>query len=399
MKKFFLILLLIFPAESFCQDSYFQGLWPNLVNKEYNVNEPMFSNRIVSDVNLDHRYNSTNRKDEYNDTATVARLSSKIKLNKNFSLNGRFSLNRISTADEDGRRSASSDGGGDRAFENSGIAIRELNLSYAKKDVALVAGKFTPDFGTAWRWGRGIWSNDLANNYRQGEKLGLGGIYKMGDKQKTGRYNFGFSAFTNDRKNLDNSLINKRDSNHKYDAKPGDTRSLESYVASLDINFDFKNNEELSYHFAYLNLAVNERSSQVTPTKIDDQKGFVAGGKYRYPINDNFLFDGLLEYVDMKNVDGDSDINEKYFNASFVGEIYQNWNTTLAFANRKNVEIDQNGFDQNLSEISFGYKLNKNRFFDQLLLQVGYKNLRTNYKTSLDVQNSYGVLARYIKSF
>ena len=125
MKKFFLILLLIFPAESFCQDYYFQGLWPNLVNKEYNVDEPMFSNRIVSDVNLDRRYNSTNREDEYNDTAIVARLSSKIKLNKNFALNGRFSLNRMSTADEDGRRNDSSDGGVDRAFENSGIAIQQ----------------------------------------------------------------------------------------------------------------------------------------------------------------------------------------------------------------------------------------------------------------------------------
>lgn len=397
MKKFFLILWLFFPAEAFSQD-YFQGLWPNFINKDQD-NESKFSGRIINDIDFDHQNNSTRRKEEYKDTKIVTRFSSQIKINNNFSLNSNLRLARVNTDYEESRRDASPNGGGDRTFEETGIMVRELALKYTKKDLSIIAGKFAPDFGAAWRWGRGIWSKDLAGSYRQVEKLGLGGIYKMGDRQKTGRYNFGFSAFTNDRKNLDNSLINKRDSDHKYDAKAGDTRSLESYVASLDINFDFKNNEELSYHFAYLNLAMNERLSQITPTKIDDQKGFVVNGKYRYPINDNFLVDGLLEYVDMKNVGGDSDISDRYFNASFVGEIYKNWNTTLAFANRKNLEIDQNGFDQNLSEISFGYKLNKNRFFDQLLLQVGYKNLRTNYKDSLNVQNSYGVLARYIKSF
>jgi hypothetical protein len=400
MKKLLIILLTIFPVEVFSQDNSSQdhssqGLCQILMKNNYRMTEPKFSARLVTDIDFDRHYNSTDGVEQYSDTRSISRLFSRVKLNDEFALNTNLEFSSFNSVS--GERTGNAIG--DRAFEENGAGIEELALSYNHKNVTILAGKYIPNFGTSWRWGRGIWSKDIAQSYKQDGKLGFAGIYKAGDKQKTGEYNFGFAAFTNDRKNLDNSFSNKSSPDHKYDAKAGDTRSLQSYVASVDIDFDFKEGEELSYHFAYMNLAVNERASKVAPTKIDNQKGFVASGKYRYPLHENFLLDGLLEYVDMRNVGGDSDITDKYFNFSLVGEIYHNWNVTLAESNRKNVEIDQNGFDQNLSEISFGYKLDKSRFFDQLLLQVGYRKLRTNYKTSLNEQDSVGILARYIKLF
>lgn len=402
MKKIILtlfIMLLPFNAMAGDDDNLFQGLWQEFIEDDYEDIKSQFSAKLVVDLESEHRHNSTRRQDEYNDTFGTVRFAPRIKLGKNLSLNGNIRLSRVSSQHAADRRNTLPNGGGDRFFEENGITARELVINYTKDDLSLIAGKFSPAFGTAWRWGRGIWARDVAENYRQLEKIGVGTIYKAGDYHKTGRYHFGFSAFTNDRKNLDNSLMNKRDSDQKSDARPGDTRSLESYVASVDIKFDFEENEKLTYHFSYLNLAVNETASQVTPTKIDDQKGFAAALNYRYPINDNFLLDTLVEYVDMKNVNGDSDITEKYLNASFVAEFYDNWNITLASGQRKNIEIDQNGFDEQLFEGSFGYKMKKTRFFDQLLLQIGYKSLRTNYKTSIIENNSYGLLVRYIKSF
>jgi hypothetical protein len=120
---------------------------------------------------------------------------------------------------------------------------------------------------------------------------------------------------------------------------------------------------------------------------------------YRYPLDQNFLLDGLVEYATMKNFNGNSDIHEDYFSASLIGEIYKNWNATFGYANRKNIRINQNGYDQNLAEISFGYTFDKNRFFDSLLMQTGYRNLRYNYKTSIDQRNAYGALVRYMKHF
>jgi hypothetical protein len=401
MKKilFILLFLLSKTQSSFAAyDEYFEGLWQNLANQNFEEIEQRISGKLISDIDLNHYYDATDKKDEYNDANLISRFNSKIKINKNIFVNSNFLLTRMESAKEDDKRNASQNAG-DRSFENLGIVTRELAISYSDKKKALIAGKFNPNFGTAWRWGRGIWARDLAQNYRQLEKLGIGAIYKLGDKEKTGRYNFGFSAFTNDRKNLDNSLINDRDSDGKDDQKAGNKKSLQSYIASLDVNFDFKNGEELSYHFAYQNLAFNKNVNNISGAKINNQKGFVFGSNYRYPINNKIILDGLLEYTDLKNLDGNPNISEKYFNANIVAEIYHNWNITLANSNRKNIKAHENSFNQNLSEISFGYKFNKNRFFDQLLFQAGYKKLRNDYKTSFDEINSLGILVRYIKSF
>ena len=307
-------------------------------------------------------------------------------------------LDQTSTESEQNLR-ALNPSAGNQYFENQTLFAQEIVITYENKNTSLLAGKFTPNFGTAWQWGRGIWSHDLARNYKENEKLGVGGVYRVGNLKKVGLYNFGLAAFTNDRNNLDNSLITNRDSDSKSDAKPGDTKSLKSYVASLDILFAFNKKEQLSYHFSYIDMAVNSRASSIPQNKIDSQKGIAAGMNYRYPINDYFLLDTLLEYVDLKNIGGNSDVGQQYSTLSFVGELCRNWNVTGATTNLAQKQINQNGFDQNLSEISVGYKFDKTVIFDKLLLQVGYKNSRTNYKTSVETNNSYGVLLRYIKSF
>lgn len=403
MKRLLLLSLLLLPTQLFAQDDLSQALWSDNIGesdkKDVDAKEPLMTSRLVFDVNSDNQYSATNSRDQYIDTKATAFLTSKVRLGENFSIKSNLRMERANKVSEDDKRKLSVNGGGNRTFENEEINVKELTINYDNKNLSLLAGKFIANFGDAWKIGRGIWSRELTSSYMQKDKLGLGASYKMGNLQKTGLYNFGFAAFTNDRKNLDNSILTQRDSDHKYDGKAGDTRSLQSYVASLDVNFNFGKKEELFYHFAYLNLAVNEKTSLVDQTKIEDQKGFVANGKYLYPIGENFLLDSFIEYVDMKNVGGDSDVRNKYVNASLVGEIYQNWNATLAATNIKNKVMDENGYDQNFMEVSGGYKFAKTSIFDNFLVQIGYKNIRTNYKTSVNEQQSYGVLARYVKAF
>ena len=101
----------------------------------------------------------------------------------------------------------------------------------------------------------------------------------------------------------------------------------------------------------------------------------------------------------MKNVGGNSDLGDRYFNGSLVGNIFQNWNITTVYARRQSFYLGQNGFDQDMAEISAGYRFDKNTFFDSLLIQTAYRNLRTDYHTSLDTKNTVGILVRYIKNF
>ncbi len=404
MKKIFLILICSsFSGEVLAQSYTNLGIINDLTvteNAKFIKNiEPKISNRFIGEVAFDDNYQSTNRQNEYKESFAKVRFYSNFHLNKQVWISSYLKLDRIDNQNKTDRRNATSRGGGDRSFENIGVFFEELNLNSSRDNYSLIAGKFNLNFGSAWRWDRGLWIHNIADGYKQAEKLGFSGIYRLGDSKKTGQYSFSFSTFTNDRKNLDNALMVERNTVHKSDARPGDTRSLQSYSASMNINFDFSELEKLTYHFSYIDLAVNERASSVTPTKIDDQKGFSAGMNYQYPINKNLVLDGMLEYAKMKNVNGNSDITDDYFTANIIARFYKNWTMLLGNASTRRMQVEQFGYDQNLSEISFGYEFDKTNFFDKFTLQAGYKNLRTNNKTSLETQNVFGLLVRYYKNF
>lgn len=413
MKKLFFCFLLLFSSEVVAQDDLTQGVWKSLLQEEIRQPksddkffDPSFSGAVVTDLNYDHNYGASNSNNNYNDSLLRSIFASKLALNKNFSVQSVLRLDEVNkytsnfaTNSSGGNVAASA--GSNRYFQDEALRVEEITANYTHKNLTVLAGKFVPDFGLNWKWGRGIWSNNLSNNYRQTQKVGGGISYKIGNRQKTGQYNFGLSTFINDHSGLSNSTITQSSPYNKNAGTPGDVGGLfQSYVTSMDILFEFSAQEKLSYHFSYIDLGVNSKASPVTPvSQISDQKGYSAAMNYRYPVVENFLIDGLLEYVRMKNVGGDSAIGEQYYTASLVGEIYRNWNITLANTSLVHRQIGSNGFDQSQSEISFGYNFGKTEFFDKLLVQVGYKNFRTNYKTSVDENNSLGALLRYIKSF
>jgi hypothetical protein len=398
-NKILFLFFLIFSNQAFAQG---QDAAQNPLPLSFtgdDLSKKRFTNRLVLDLNLNDNYESTNSKNEYRETFARARFYSKFDLGNNFSLNSQINLSPFIKADETNRRNASSGGGGDRSFEDQGIFLRQLNLQYDNKKYAFIAGKFNLNYGKAWNWNRGIWSYELANNYRQVDKIGFGGIYRAGDAKKTGQYNFGLSFFKNDRKYLANALITRDNQFSKSDAKAGDDGVMQSYVGSLDVKFDFGQKEKLTYHFAYINLAVNKRFSQFAQNKIADQKGFVASMNYIYPVRENYDIDALIEYNQFKNIDGNSDANENYFTANAINRFYDNWLVTLSYSKRFSKVVEQSRLNQQLSEISFGYEFKKNDFFDRFIIQTGYKNMRNNYYNSLEDNNSIGVLARYYKNF
>ncbi len=386
MKRFFIFLIAFFPYELYAQESDNQGIITDIAEDYLEDVKIKFSNNLVLDANFDDNYQATVPTQEFKNSSVNARLYSSLNFTENFFLKSYLELR------PQGRNLPD---GGDHTFENEGINVRELAFGYDNKKIAIIAGKFNLNYGTAWKWNRGIWIRDIAQNYRQQEKIGFSGIYHAGNSKKVGEYNFGLSIFKNDRKYLDNAIFNKRDSAAKGELA-GDALSFQT---SLDVNFNFSEKEKLSYHFSYLNMGVNSRATLVDKNKIENQKGFVAGMNYKLPLSNNFLLDSLLEYNHTKNLNGNSDVTENYFVGNVIARIYDAWNLTLGYGQRQNIQVVQYGFDENLSEISMGYEFKKNKIFDKLLLQIGYKNQRINYKTSLETYNSVGLLVRYIKDF
>ncbi len=408
MKKIFFTILLLLPCPVLAQEDLTQGIWKGLIQEEINnenssgIFKPALDGGLVTDLNFDHNYNSTQSQNNYNSISARSIFASKLAISQNFSLQSVFRLDEVSKNDSQFATNSAggnvvASNGSNRYFADEALRAEEITANYSNKNFSVLAGKFVPNFGVNWKWGRGIWSQNLANNYRQTQKVGAGLSYKVGSRQKTGQYNFGFATFTNDRSSLNNSLLSQ---SAPYNKTAGDASGLlQSYVGSMDILFDFGKEEKLSYHFSYINLGVNSNLNSGNINKTADQKGYSAAMNYRYPISENLVLDSLLEYVRMKNVGGDSDIGEQYYNASLVTEIHRNWNVTLANTTLVHSQLGYNGYDQSLSEISLGYNFGESAFFDKLLIQIGYKNFRTNYKTSVDENNSVGALLRYIKSF
>lgn len=381
-----------------------QNSWSlNLLSSDEEILPKMVSGRWIVDFDFEDNYSSTNRKSEFKNTFITSRFYTNISLVEGLKLNSYIKIGPQSQSSEQFRRNQLPGGGGDVFLENHGMLIEELNLSYEYNHKTLVAGKFDLDFGSAWRWNRGIWAHSLAENYKQVEKIGLGGYYKIGDSKKIGSYNFSFFTFTNDRKNLDSSIITKRDSDKKYDGKAGDTRSLKSYALNLDIGFDFgkrfNQNESLTYRFSYLNAAINKKYLSDSWSTKKREKSWSAGLNYTYPVIENYTIDALFEYARINNLGGNSDISEQYYVVSFVNHFLRHYNLTLSTTLLRNKDHSMiNGFHENLSEISIGYDFMFNEI-DKLNLQIGYKEQRVSNKTKLEANKAYGLLLRYYKYF
>ena len=369
------------------------GVWKNL-NEQYqqNTTQNLISGFISNRVHYNNIYQSDDQQQKYQDAFLNANLGLDIKLGSGFSIKTVAKFEQMPQASETL--------GKDQFFNNEGAYFDELALNYNYKNISALAGKFATNFGSAWNNDNGIWVNQIAQNYQIDEKLGLGLIARFGDKQTIGQYVFGFASFTNDRKNLDNSIISKRDSSSKADGLVGDTRNLSSNVASVDIYYQFSKQEKLSYHLAYSNLAINKRQNQSNiPTKIDDQKSLALNMNYQYPINNNILIDGLIEYVNTKNMGGDIDSSANFLTANLT-TYFNNFYLIIARAQKQQFKIGTNGIDHSINELSIGYKFdNHNHILKGLSLAIGYNENLIDYKTSQVKNNAFGALLKHQLEF
>ena len=406
-KFFFKLILFVFviinARFSLAQDSVNsisnQGIYKDIVN-ESNQNivirpTPSMTHHLVMDLNLDNNFQATNNNSEFKESLLNARYFNKIFLTDKFSVNSFFRL-----IDEENQRNiwqSSQYNGKNRYFSDLRLELHEINLRYnyqnkkKKFNNNLLFGKFDLGFATAWRWDRGLSIHKLAENYKQTKKFGVSDILKIGNSKKTGEYNLGLSLFSDF-----SSAFGDANSN----GNPGETRALKSINFTTDINFDFAKEEKLSYHFSYLNLAVDGHKSLVRPTKIADQKGFAYAMRYQYPIDEKIIIDGLLEYTKINNFLGDSDRLQSYLNSNILLRYNKSWSLLLGNVRHKNRNVNAVGFNQNHSEISVGYEFKDTKYFDKLTIQLGYHHNRLSYLNQQVTKNgSYGFLVRYYKNF
>ena len=355
----------------------------------------LINGRFVTELYDEKGYQSNNSNNKFNSEHIKSYLDLSFNITNNLYIRSLTALEPSNIAVQnipDGTNSY---------FKNEALFTRELSLNYQGNDFSVGGGKINNlNFGKYWNNQNKIWATNLIKaSYRQIEKIGFKGDYAIGNKKKNGRYIFGLNIFTNDSKYTDNSLITDRYSTPKNSATPGDNRNLNSYITSLDINYDFGNEEKLSYHFSYINLAVNNRQSSVTPAKIADQKAVALNMDYQYPISSNIMLNPVVEYVTIANQAGNIDRKANLLTTNIDVFLYKNWNVGLSHVTRAENIQGGNGLDTSITEFSFGYRFSKDSILSGLQLMAGHKRDLVDNKSDSIKTDSIGGMIRYIKDF
>ena len=364
------------------------------------IKPKIFRNRIIADASFIDNNQNNNINNNFTDTNGNIRLISSLDITKHFELNSFIRMGRFDSPNQSARRVNSAHGGGDRTFENTDIIIGELNLKYTHQNSAIIAGKFSGNFGTAWRWNRGIWIHKTPSQYSLNNKLGFTAVQKVGNAKTVGLYNFSFGLFTNDSTNLDKTLFHKIAIESSKQSKAGDTKKLDSFNLATDIIFDFANNEKLSYHLAFASLNVNSKRSSLPVNILKRQNGWVFGINYNNKLKKDLDFENVIEYAKINNVDGNSNIDDSYFSVNLITTFVKKYSLLLGNSNKNSKRYLGKSFRENTSEINIGYDFTANKVFDRLVLQLGYQHYVN--KTTLNTKqsfNSLGCLLRYYKNF
>lgn len=360
----------------------------------------IISGKFETEFLNNYTYDSSNKKNEFNENYLRSKLNLRVNLTKKLSLQSQIRFKESNPTSETTQRAASPKGGGSKSFEDEVLFLQDLNLNYDYKNGTFVAGKFTTKFASAWKRKDNIWiSETIKSKYRQNEKLGFANYFKGGNEKENGRYVLGLAAFTNDSKSLNGSLITKKENPNKITGRGGDERGLKSYIASMDINYDFGNQEKLSYHMSYLNLAVNENLSPVAKEKIEDVNAYAINMDYQYPLHKHILGRGFIEYVNASNNEGNIDQGVDFLTTILTFNLFKDYSITFGKYFEQQTTISGNGTDIEIKEFNLGYSFNERSILSGLKIMAGVKHEQTDSKTSKVRNNVAGLLVRYVKKF
>ena len=141
----------------------------------------------------------------------------------------------------------------DRAFEDLGLYVGELGLSFDLEPVTLNLGKLSIPFGSAWDTAPGYFGADIADAYEIEEAIGIQAEIELGDAVLS------LAAFYPDDTRLSDSFGTRRGRNDLSEGGVGNTGKLNNFALQYDRAFD-----ATTLHFGLRHLAQGEEDRDET---------------------------------------------------------------------------------------------------------------------------------------
>lgn len=275
------------------------------------------------------------------------------------------------------------DPGRDAYFKDEGIFAEEIKLTFGYGPWAAFAGKFNPAFGSVWDYGRGIWSEDFAEDYEITEKIGFGVRYTH-ETPDFGTHAVIASTLFADTTFLSQSVVTKRGRTDKSDGGASNPEDFSSFVVSLE-GEKAAGVEDLYYKLGYRYLGEGDADRRAGGA---DETGWVATLGHVFRPTDRIALDVLGEYADIRDFEGVSGEDRHYASASVIATLDESWSLTVGYTVRTIDGADEH--DDYLLQVSDGYD-----FRNGLTLEAGWKQT----EESGEGDNILGALARYSFGF
>jgi hypothetical protein len=208
--------------------------------------------------------------------------------------------------------------GRDRTFENEGLYVQELFLTYADERFGLRGGKSGQKFGIAWAAAPGIWGTDFAEDYEISEQVGVAGDIRFA--ATGGKHTFTIGTFFADTTILSESALTNRGRTRKSAGGAGNTGDFSSYTVTLE-GKDFSAVPGLIYHLSHMSRGA-DGAGETT------EKGYAAGLQYTFTAGAVEIA-ALVEGVHFSDRSGTAGSDADYLTTA-VGASWKKWNLALS---------------------------------------------------------------------
>lgn len=222
---------------------------------------------------------------------------------------------------------------GNTAFENHGIRVDTLALTWDRERFWISGGKGKPKLGIAANLAPGIWGGDiLFSAFTVKERLGLSGNLDVGD-ERTGHHALYAAAFTADTTFLSRPYLSDGEVRSRSDGGPSNTGGLSSYVFAVD-GTGLPRMGDFRYHLSVMKQAVdriNGPDGDPLPSDaIDDEHRMAAAIEWSgIEVGEEAAVTPLIEYGTLRNARGLKDREERFLTASMLLTVGR-WNVALA---------------------------------------------------------------------
>lgn len=331
---------------------------------------PYISGEVAIEVQNDWTYDSDDRNAELNDLFTKTEPEIVLHLTPGLSVLIHGVLEPVEAP-------GPSD---DRVFEDQGLFVEELHLTYATEWFSVFGGKFTPNFGLGWDVAPGVYGTDFAEGgYELAEQIGLGATVTFKDK-RFGAHTLSASTFFTDTTVLSESAINNRGRTRLSSGGAGNTEDLSSFAVALD-GGEISALPGFGYHIAFVLRAEGQGNTA-------DETGIAIAVRYSFSVA-GVGVSPFIEYVhfdDLAGTDGD----ERDFLTTSLQMVWKQWNLAVSRTGRDTDIAGGSGSDDELVQISVGYA-----FESGLGIDAGWK-----FTEEADIDSdTFGVLLAYTITF